>query len=308
MDTAHRWYPLLREWRRALKADNKSPRTIGNYDESIRLFTRWLDELPEPPDEQADITTSMVREWIGHLLDTRSASTADTRYRHLQQWFKWLIGEEEIDDHPMVKMKPPELPEKRIPVLKDDVWERLLDSCKGRDLISRRDHALIRVFADGGPRLSEVAYLEVEDIDFDLDVLHVMGKGRKPRAVPFGAKTGQALSRYLRVRATDKWADHKRLWLAEKGKGPLTPNGIKLMLRRRGKALGLNDELGHNIHAHLGRHASVHAYKLAGASKEDLKRIFGWSSDAMVEHYAEAEATERALATARTLRVGDRLR
>lgn len=44
METHHRWYPLLREWRRALKADNKSPRTIGNYDESARLFAAWLDE------------------------------------------------------------------------------------------------------------------------------------------------------------------------------------------------------------------------------------------------------------------------
>ncbi|ALG07682.1 site-specific integrase [Kibdelosporangium phytohabitans] len=308
METDHRWYPLLREWRRGLKADNKSSRTIGNYDESARLFAAWLDELPEPPDEPAHITTTMIREWIGHLLDTRAPSTANTRYRHLQQWFKWLVIEQEIDNHPMATMKPPEIPPTPVPVVKDDVWERLLDSCKGRDFISRRDHAIIRLLADSGPRLSEVAFLNVDDLDFDLDVAQVIGKGNKPRAVPFGAKTGQALSRYLRVRANDRWADHQRLWLSEKGKGPLTPNGIKLMLRRRGKALGIDVEIGRNVHAHLGRHAAAHAYKKAGASKEDMKRIFGWTTDAMVEHYAESEADERAIETARRLRVGDRLR
>jgi integrase len=84
----------------------------------------------------------------------------------------------------------------------------------------------------------------------------VLGKGRRPRAVPFGPKTGQALLRYLRVRASDKWAYHDRLWLAEKGRGPLTPNGIKLMLRRRGRVAGVNDAIGRNLHAHLGRHGS----------------------------------------------------
>ena len=56
------------------------------------------------------------------------------------------------------------------------------------------------------------------DVDLDTDVIHVLGKGRRSRAVPFGPKTGQALSRYLRVRASDKWAHHDRLWLAEKGR------------------------------------------------------------------------------------------
>ncbi|HEY4458295.1 MAG TPA: tyrosine-type recombinase/integrase, partial [Pseudonocardiaceae bacterium] len=87
---------------------------------------------------------------------------------------------------------------------------KILTGCDGRDLISRRDTAIIRLLWDTGCRLSEIANLDVDDIDLDVDVIHVVGKGRRPRSVPFSPKTGQALARYLRVRASDKWASHKQ--------------------------------------------------------------------------------------------------
>ncbi len=88
METDHRWYPLWREWRRTLRAENKSPKTLEAYLGAVEVMTRWLDQLDEPPAEPADITKAMLQDWIGHLLDTRSPSTADTRYRSIQQWFK----------------------------------------------------------------------------------------------------------------------------------------------------------------------------------------------------------------------------
>jgi site-specific recombinase XerD len=55
-------------------------------------------------------------------------------------------------------------------------------------------------------RLSELASLTVDDVDLDMDVAVVVGKGRRPRTVPFGARAGQALDRYLRVRARHRHA------------------------------------------------------------------------------------------------------
>src|SRR5205823_10133522 len=51
--------------------------------------------------------------------------------------------------------------------------------CKGRDFSSRRDTAIIRVLFDIGARLSEVANLTLDDVDLDVDVIHVLGKGRR---------------------------------------------------------------------------------------------------------------------------------
>jgi site-specific recombinase XerC len=109
----------------------------------------------------------------------------------------------------MMRMKPPFIPEQPVPLVPDELMRKVLDQCKGRDLMSRRDIAIIRLIWDTGARLSEIAALKVDDVDLDIDVIHVVGKGRRPRGIPFSPRTGQALSRYLRIRVTDKWRTTK---------------------------------------------------------------------------------------------------
>ena len=66
-----------------------------------------------------------------------------------------------------------------------------------------RDAAIIRLLMDTGGRLAEITLLDVDDVDLKRDLVLVRGKGDKQRAIPFGEKTGQALTRYLRARAND---------------------------------------------------------------------------------------------------------
>jgi integrase len=316
MESTHRWYPLVREWERTLRAENKSTNTIEIYGHCARMMIKWLDALPteaiEPdaltrPEDPHEITRAHIATWMTHLLETGKPGNANNKYRSVQQWFNWLLDEGEIEIHPMIRMKPPFVPEEPVPLVPDELIRKVLDQCKGRDFMSRRDTAIIRLIWDTGARLNEITLLTVDDIDLDIDVIHVMGKGRRPRAVPFSPKTGQALSRYLRVRATDKWAHHNRLWLAERGRGPLTPNGIKLMLRKRGRVAGVNDAIGRNLHAHLGRHGVAHEWQAAGGSEGDLMRIMGWKSSQMPKRYGSSAADQRAHAAARRMRLGDRL-
>lgn len=127
-------------------------------------------------------------------------STAASRYRYVQQLFRWLEEEGEIAASPMARMHPPAVPEEPVPVVTDDHLKRLLAACAGKGFDERRDSAILRLFVDGGLRLAELTALNVADVDFESGVAVVMGKGRRARACPFGRQTAQALDRYLRAR------------------------------------------------------------------------------------------------------------
>jgi integrase len=78
----------------------------------------------------------------------------------------------------MARMKPPVVPDTPIPVLPEDALRRLLAACAGKGFEARRDTAMITFLIDTGARRGEVAGLRVVDLDFDLDVALVLGKGR----------------------------------------------------------------------------------------------------------------------------------
>jgi integrase len=62
-----------------------------------------------------------------------------------------------------------------------------------KDFEARRDTALLMVLLDAGPRRAELLGMRLEDLDFEYDVVHVVGKGGRERAWPFGRKTALAL-------------------------------------------------------------------------------------------------------------------
>lgn len=196
-------------------------------------------------------------------------ATARHHYRALHSFFKWALAEQEIAAHPMANMKPPAVPEEPPQVLSDDAINRLLRGCEGTGFAERRDAAIIRLLYDSGMRRAECAHLKVEDIDFEHNVALVLGKGRRPRACPFGRKTAQALDRYLRARAGHKEAQRPELWLGLWG--PMTESGIYQVLEKRAEQA----RIGH-IKTHLFRHSFAHTWLASGGQEEDLMRLAGW--------------------------------
>jgi site-specific recombinase XerD len=290
---------VLREWTHALRSEHKTDATVRSYTESVRMLADFLGN--------ADVlaaTTDDLRRFIADLLGRRSASTAAVRYRSLQQFYGWAMRDGLRDDNPMTTMRPPAIPEHPVPVVSVDDLRTLLRACEGRDFLALRDSAVIRLMLEpGGMRRAEVVGLTLSAIDLENDAVVVMGKGRRPRAIPYGHKTGQALTRYLRTRMKHPLAElyPDALWLAQKG--PLTDSGLAQMLERRCAQARIA-----RIKPHQLRHTAADTWLAeSGGDETSAMRLFGWRSRQMLSRYAASNADSRAQAAARRLGLGNKL-
>lgn len=287
----------LAAYERALRARRRSDRTIQSY---LEALTQLADHAGS--DNISELSRTAIEAYLVHLIDTHSSATVGNRFRSLRAYYNWAVAEEIIDKSPMARMPHPSVTDVPPDVLTDDQLRALLAACAGKGFDDRRDTAILRLFCEPGtPRLAEMAGLTLDDLNMRGGMVRLHGKGDKVRYIPFGAKTGQALDRYLRVRTKHPLAGLPQVWLGGRG-APLTPSGISQMLRRRARAAGI----GH-VHPHQLRHTSAHVWMDSGGSEGDAMELFGWSSPDMPRRYGRSARTARAQRAARRISPADRL-
>ena len=113
------------------------------------------------------------------------------------------------------------------------------DAERCRDYESRRDAALLRIFACTGGRLSELCRLQVDDIDQQTRKIKVRGKNGKTRVIKYDHKCGIAIDRYVRARTKHPHSYLPGLWLGIRRSQAMTPSGIRQVIERRGQRLGI---------------------------------------------------------------------
>lgn len=291
---------LLHSWQIELEAADKAPRTIVLYTDSVQAFTKWLtaNDRPATVDE---ITKHAISRWLAELRDKGTAgNTLLARHKQLHRFIRWLVIEGELAEDPMANLEPPKPRPAPVPVLTDDEVRGLLRVTEGVTYNDRRDHAVLRLLFDSGLRIGEMTTLTVDAVDLKSRHVLVMGKGRKQRIVPFGAKTARALDRYLRARRDHRHAHLDALFLSQRG--ALSRDGLDDMLRVRARQAGVE-----GLHAHRFRHTWADRWLAAGGEGRDLMRLAGWSTDTMLDRYGASNAEQRARDAHRRLKLGDRL-
>ena len=267
-------------------ARHLSKNTFNDY---FNTYNKFLDFLGEDPPitriKSKDIEAFLADQ--GHL----SNKTLLNYHTGLSALWTWFVKEEMVKEHIVqrVDRPKPEQPDIK-PYSKSDV-SALLNVLKksisyyrpGKQESSHtlstadRNRAIILLLLDTGLRASELCGLRIHQTDLRNREIVVMGKGSKERILPFCARTGQAIWRYLASRKDDRADDF--LFETEL-ENPFDRFYLRRMLYRIGRRAGVQ-----KVGVHRFRHTFAINYLRNGGDPFSLQRMLGHSTMEMVKRY-----------------------
>jgi len=191
--------PLVEEFLRYLANErNASPRTLKAYRQALTAFGA------ESKTSWKKCTADDFRDYLFALMKCGQArSYVRLQFSALRTFYQFLAARKRLRGNPIQEVQLPKI-EKKLPlVLTRQQVEELLTApmreTKKRSApvwMPLRDTAIMELFYSSGLRLSELAALDVADVDPYTESVRVFGKGRKERVCPVGLPALEAISRY----------------------------------------------------------------------------------------------------------------
>lgn len=172
---------------------NASEHTIRNYRIDLSDFQTFLEGMQ--PNE-ADRKT--IRSFLSHLhAQKKSKRTIARKLSSLRTFFKFLHSRKIIPSNPTEELESPKI-EKKVPAsITYDQVVHLFNQPDTSTLLGFRDRTIMELFYSSGIRLSELASLELTEIDFGANLIKVQGKGKKERIVPITQNAALWLQNYI---------------------------------------------------------------------------------------------------------------
>jgi integrase/recombinase XerC len=141
-----------------------------------------------------------------------------------------------------------------------------------------RDRALLELLYSSGIRVSELVWLNLNRVDLGLGIVKVMGKGRKERIVPVGAKAIEALKAYIEGRGVIE--DSSPLFINLKG-GRLTARSVGRLVKKYTR----NSGIFRKVSPHSLRHTFATHLLDAGADLREIQEMLGHVSLSTTQRY-----------------------
>lgn len=260
-----------------------SPHTVNNYQRDLKQFTIYCEQLALPV--WSLLKSSHIRQFISQLHRQGLASRSIQRsLSAMRSFYRYLIREGLADNNPAQAVQAPK-GEKRLPSTLDvDQMSGLLDGTSQDTMIGCRDRAMMELFYSSGLRLAELAALDLRDVDFGSQLVHVLGKGNKQRIVPVGTQAIRALQSWLSQRDELGFFEQSALFLTKQGKR-LGVRSIQKRLNYWGKKQGISDK----VHPHRLRHAFASHMLEASGDLRAVQELLGHADISTTQIYTHVD-------------------
>jgi len=225
-----------------------SPHTLENYGRDCRRFAEWCAE--QGIDSLAALDSQHVRSALTQLHRRGLGGRSLQRWlSSLRTFFHFGIRNKWLSHNPAIGVRAPKSPRKLPNALDADEASRFV-TLGGDDPLACRDRAMLELFYSSGLRLSELANLDLPQLDLAEATVLVVGKGRKERLLPVGSHAITALRQWLSLRATLASAHCQALFVSQRG-GRLSTRGIQDRFHKLSVSQGMNTR----VHPHMLRHS-----------------------------------------------------
>ena len=184
---------------------NLSAHTVRAYESDLTQFIGFAAAQADVKKRELDpaqLDRAALRGFLADLhKQGQSRATAARKLAAVRTFLRYLRREAIIDDDPGSLVATPKRDIRMPAHLSESEMTALLDTPAADTALSRRDRAILELFYASGLRLSEVAGLDMDDVDIGSKRVRVLGKGSKERLVPFNGSTQRALREYVKDRA-----------------------------------------------------------------------------------------------------------
>ncbi len=182
-----------------------SAHTIRAYESDLSQFLAHVAVAAGAPPrdlQPAALDRAAIRSFLAALhAEGQSRATAARKLAAVRTFLRYLRRESLIDDDAGSLVATPKRDVRMPAHLSEQEMARLLEAAGGQDPLGRRDRAILELFYASGLRVSELAGLDLEDMNLSGRMVRVLGKGGKERLVPFNTSSETALRAYLKDRA-----------------------------------------------------------------------------------------------------------
>jgi tyrosine recombinase XerC len=270
---------------------NASPYTIRNYTSDLvgnykrgsqKGFFQFLKLKQIGTLDEVD--KNVLREYLAYLMQQSITKASIIRkLSAIRSFYRYLVREGILASNPLEKAASPRRDQRLPSFLTVEEMVRLLQAPNLATPQGLRDRALMELIYAAGLRVSELANLNLEQINLDSCEIHVWGKGSKERVVLIGEPAARALSNYLdnsRPVLLGKMVDRGALFVNNLG-GRLSQRIIQKMMGKYAAIAGIDKR----VHPHLLRHTFATHLLDGGADLRVVQELLGHSNLATTQIY-----------------------
>lgn len=274
-----------------LKIKNYSINTIISRKKHIRSFILWCNERGiQDPSEVSRAIIEAYQKYLFYYI-TRvnkrlSASGQRLQLTSVKMYFKFLSRKRYITTNPAIDIEMPKT-EKRLPktILTVDEVELIFDQIDITTTIGIRDRTILEVLYSTGIRRTELANLELFDVNFEKEILFINeGKGKKDRIIPIGTRALKWLRKYIdEIRPQYLTGlESQKIFLSRFGDG-MTPDHFSHLVRD----YIIKADIGKEGSCHMFRHTVASIMHENGADIRFVQQMLGHESISTTQIYTQ---------------------